>query len=144
MVKRLFYPFATVYGRRISSLPIGNRTVSGRCSASRTRSVPCLRQGRELQRDAKLCKSLMFILQSNRYFSIILFEIRRWCLLVHAASEFNDGITKTTQGHLNEKMSYGEIVEEFSGLKARKANVQSLKLNTVIITYKYKPRTWKN
>jgi hypothetical protein len=61
----------------------------------------CLRQECEFPKGAKLCKFRIFILQSNRHFSIILFDIRRCYLFVHITNEFKDEIVKIAQGHLN-------------------------------------------
>jgi hypothetical protein len=82
-----------------------------------------------LQRGTKLCISRIFILQLNRNFSIILFEIRRYCLFVQTTFEFNDEIMKilihtihTEQANLNKKTSYEEIIDEFASYKTRKTN----------------------
>jgi hypothetical protein len=57
----------------------------------------------ELQKSVKLCKNRIIILQSSRYFSIILFKIRRCCLFLHTTCECNDKIMKIAPGHLSKK-----------------------------------------
>jgi hypothetical protein len=52
-------------------------------------------------RGAKLCKNRIFILQLNRNFFIIFFEICRRYLFLHTMCEFNDEIIK--KKHLNKK-----------------------------------------
>jgi hypothetical protein len=77
-------------------------------------------------RGAKLCKSRIFILQLNRHFAIIFFEILRRCLFVYTTCEFNDEIMKIR--YLNKKNSYEKSIDEFASHEARKSNFQSLKL----------------
>jgi hypothetical protein len=78
----------------------------------------CLRQGHELQRGAKLSKSRISILQLNRHFSIILFEIRRFYLFVHTACEFNDEIMKI--GHLNKTFHMKKLSMNLPVIKREK------------------------
>jgi hypothetical protein len=58
---------------------------------------------------------------------------------------------KISQGHLNKIFLnmknysyYEEIIDEFTSHKARKSKFSKFKINTLIITYKYKLYTRKN
>jgi hypothetical protein len=60
-------------------------------------------------RGTKLCESRIFILQPKQHFFIVLFEVRRCCLFLHTAYEFNDEIMKIAQGHLNKKFQVRKL-----------------------------------
>jgi hypothetical protein len=63
-------------------------------------------------RGVKLYKSHIFNQQSNRNFSIILFEIRRYYLFIHTTRKFNDKIMKIAQVLLfkNKRLSMNLLV----------------------------------
>jgi hypothetical protein len=71
-------------------------------------------------RGAKLCRNRISILQSNRKFSILLFEIRKCCLLIYTTCESYDEIMKIAQVNFNKKFHAKKLSMNLSVVKREK------------------------